>query len=209
MKNNNDTSREELVYNLENWLDPEHIKRIMNLIDQHTKTMCETARIETLQNFAEYAHTRYKGCTQDEYAYDSEVVIMVDDYVELQSSPNKREGVMMSNTIPTIPEDSIHPPQSSNPDPAGGLRELSSSNTKQQIEEILLLGLANHSNEFLNPGFIPGMSHKELADVLKKIMSSRLPERIETLIDRLVTEAYKKGYIDGGISQLTNKKGRI
>ena len=29
----------------------------------------------------------------------------------------------MSNTIPIIPEDSIHPPQSSNPDPAGKLRE--------------------------------------------------------------------------------------
>ena len=38
----------------------------------------------------------------------------------------------MSNTIPTIPEDSIHPPQSSNPDPAMGLRELDLSNTKQQ-----------------------------------------------------------------------------
>ena len=37
----------------------------------------------------------------------------------------------------TIPEDSIHPPQSSNPDPAQGLRELVMSNTKQQIKEIL------------------------------------------------------------------------
>lgn len=63
------------------------------------------------------------------------------------------------------------------------------SNTKQQIEETLLLCLANHSNEFLNPGFIPGMSHEELGDVLSRIMNSRLPERIEALIDRLITEA--------------------
>ncbi len=126
MKNNNDTSREELEAMLKRavldglsnhtgefanpWIfkgsyshelladilndimaSERLFKNLQNLIDQHTKTMCERARIETLQDFAEYAHTRYKGCTQDEYAYDSEVVIMVDDYVELQSSPNKRE----------------------------------------------------------------------------------------------------------------------
>jgi len=38
------------------------------------------AREEALNEFAEYAHTRYKGCTQDEYAYDGEVITMVEDY---------------------------------------------------------------------------------------------------------------------------------
>jgi len=38
------------------------------------------------------------------------------------------------NTVPTLPEDSIHPPQSSSPDPAEGLRELVKSD--KTIEEL-------------------------------------------------------------------------
>lgn len=45
----------------------------------------------TLEDFAEYCHIRYKGCTQDEYAYDGEVVTMVEDYIA-QLSKQEKEG---------------------------------------------------------------------------------------------------------------------
>ena len=39
---------------------------------------------EVLRDFAEYAHTRYEGCSYDvtwKYQYDTEVVCMIDDYL--------------------------------------------------------------------------------------------------------------------------------
>lgn len=54
---------------------------------------------------------------------------------------------------------------------------------KKKVDDTILLGLANHTNEFLNPGFIPGMSHEDLKKVLERIMDSRLNERIMKLIE--------------------------
>jgi len=74
----------------------------------------------------------------------------------------------------TIPEDSIHPPQSSNPDPAQGLRELVMSNTKQQIKEILTS--------------LDSYYHENLTDDEVLILYPELRKAVDA-IDRLVTEA--------------------
>lgn len=74
------------------------------------------------------------------------------------------------------------------------------NNLKDDIRKTLLLGLANHTDEFLNPGFIPGMSHEELAKVLDRIMNSRLIERVEALINQKEKEAvvaFAEGCIAG------------
>lgn len=67
---------------------------------------------------------------------------------------------------------------------------------REEINKTILLGLANHTDEFLNPGFIPGMSHEDLAKVLEEIMKSRLPERIEALLTSHIEEAERKARID-------------
>lgn len=68
-----------------------------------------------------------------------------------------------------------------------------SNNLKDEIRKTLLLGLASHTDEFLNPGFIPGMSHEDLAKVLDRIMNSRLIERVGSLIDQKEKEAEIRG----------------
>jgi hypothetical protein len=63
------------------------------------------------------------------------------------------------------------------------------SNTKQQIEEML-------------PCVSCGIN-ADVADGFGVCTCGNEAKR--EAIDRLVTEAYKKGYIDGGVSQLTKK----
>ena len=44
----------------------------------------EVDKRKLLEDFAEYAHTRYNGCVNDgewQYQYDTEVVWMIDDYL--------------------------------------------------------------------------------------------------------------------------------
>lgn len=62
-------------------------ERLMQLFDQELAKRAE----EALKDFSEYAHTRYKGCTQDEYAYDSEVIVMAEDYIAALNNQSKEE----------------------------------------------------------------------------------------------------------------------
>jgi hypothetical protein len=51
---------------------------------------------ELLEQFAEYAHTRYKGCSMENgqwvYSYNTEVVCMIDDFL-------KQEEVSLINKV--------------------------------------------------------------------------------------------------------------
>ena len=74
-------------------------------------------------------------------------------------------------------------------DPDMAFKKPMTNNLKEELRKTLLLGLANHTDEFLNPGFIPGMSHEDLAKVLDRIMNSRLIERVGSLINQKEKEA--------------------
>lgn len=50
----------------------------------------EMNKRKLLEDFAEYAHTRYNGCVNDgewQYQYDTEVVCMIDDYLTQSNNP--------------------------------------------------------------------------------------------------------------------------
>lgn len=77
---------------------------------------------------------------------------------------------------------------------------MSNSNI-DKIKETVRDGLANHTGEFANPWIFKGSySHELLADILNDIMAS---ERLFKNLQQLLDEAYKKGYIDGGIAEIT------
>jgi hypothetical protein len=59
---------------------PENIARIDSLNIELLQLIKDDRRF-VLNDFAEYCHARYKGCTMDEYAYDGEVVTMAEDYL--------------------------------------------------------------------------------------------------------------------------------
>lgn len=104
------------------------------------------------------------------------------------------------NTVPTLPEDSIHPPQSSSPDPAEGLRELVKSDKtieelekqKQQIEEMI----SDFCEDSISYGEELHTGRVKSDDEIKSDSDELLRKQTEIAeaIDRLVTEA--KGCVD-------------
>ncbi len=94
MKNNNDTSREELtdlLIKLNEYIEDEDMPVVKRLIDQHTKTMCERARVKAQLGMIEYYDqvTNNKDMDWKGLFADNRKALEY-DLSKLQS-PNKRE----------------------------------------------------------------------------------------------------------------------
>lgn len=91
MKNNNNTSREELtdlLIKLNEYVEDEDKPVVKRLIDQHTKTMCERARVDELKQL--WNDTQPDIVPEGAKANDMSERLH-ERIAELQSSPNKRE----------------------------------------------------------------------------------------------------------------------
>jgi hypothetical protein len=58
--------------------------------ERSVEEMVEAEKRTLLEDFAEYAHTRYNGCVNDgefQYQYNTEVVCMIDDYLTQPNNP--------------------------------------------------------------------------------------------------------------------------
>ena len=65
--------------------DVEVIKHLKQALTTAEARGAREGERKLLEDFAEYAHTRYNGCVHDgewQYQYNTEVVCMIDDYLK-------------------------------------------------------------------------------------------------------------------------------